>query len=249
MLGFFKKKLSKNIEESIDKYTSILSEDMNLNIRFKYRGVMYTTYVEKIDNSEIIFRSPDGDFAKIDLNLNSLIDINLISNNELYTTKISIKEKITTDNTVYYKAKIEGVIERSKRRKHYRLPIKLNLEFYLAQRSTMKYEGRTMDISIDGMLLESFEDLMIKKEIVIEIDIENKLYKLNGIILRRRNNYKNGAFLYNIKFKDISSRYKKELSSFIAYKKNTLDKENKNLNKSKINNQDTKFTICENEIN
>ena len=86
MLGFFKKKLSKNIEESIDKYTSILSEDMNLNIRFKYRGVMYTTYVEKIDNSEIIFRSPDGDFAKIDLNLNSLIDINLISNNELYTT-------------------------------------------------------------------------------------------------------------------------------------------------------------------
>ena len=246
MLSFLKKKTKKHIEKSIDKYSSILSEDINLSIRFKYRGVIYTSYVEKIDNSEIIFRSPGGDFTRIDLKLNTLMNINLISNNELYTTEIMIKEKIVEDNSVYYKGEIKGLIDQSKRRKHYRLPIKLNLEFYLLQRPNIKYEGCTVDISPDGMLLESFEELMINKDIVIEINIENKLYSLDGNILRRRPNYKNGAFLYNIKFDDVSTRHKKELASFIAYKKSELENQKQNSVRKKVDN--TKIEVNDSEI-
>ena len=87
---------------------------------------------------------------------------------------------------------------------------------------------------------------MINKDIVIEINIENKLYSLDGNILRRRPNYKNGAFLYNIKFDDVSTRHKKELASFIAYKKSELENQKQNSVRKKVDN--TKIEVNDSEI-
>lgn len=225
IFNFLKKLSNKSKEKSIEKYAPILSEDTHTNIRFKYLGVVYTTYVDEIKDSEIIFRCPGGDYNRVNLPLNKIMNINLISNNELYTTNIMIREKIINDDAVFYRATIEGVIDQSKRRKYYRLPIDLPLEFSFATRPNIKYAGHTVDLSPEGMLLETFEDIMINKDIVIEITIEGVPYIINGQVLRRRTNFQNGDYLYNIKFDGISNKHKKEINSFINYKRQELEDE------------------------
>lgn len=222
MFNLFSKNQNKDIEKSVKKYNDALKEDINLVIRLRHNGRLYTSYVENIGDKEVIFRCPTDEYEIIRFRENSSIKVELISYSGLYKTKLLIKEMIVRDDIVYYKGEIIESIDKNQRRQNYRLPIVLDLTFVSVKRDHIQYEGNTLDISVDGMLMETHEDMLVKKDIRINIEIDEKKYDIEGTLLSKRANHRNQTYLYNIKFKNLSSRHKKEISRYIYDNRNDI---------------------------
>lgn len=221
MFDLFNKKSEKYIEKSLNKYNQILRDDISLIIRTKYKGRLYASDVEYLDNREVLFRCPIDKYQIIRFDNQSTIKVEFISYSGLYTTKLLITEKIIEDNVLYYKGEIIEPIEKSQRRRNYRLPIVLDLNYTLLPRECVEYSGNTLDISVGGMLMETCEDIYNSKNLKIKIDIDGKIYNIKSTIIRKRNNFSNGTYLYNLKFDDLSNRHRNEISRFIFDSKNT----------------------------
>lgn len=218
MLGIFNRS-EKKIEESLNKYGQILEEDINLKMRIKNKGKLYTTDVEYLKEKEVLFRCPTDNREIIRFNIDSIVEVNFISKGGLYKTKLSITDKIVKENILYYKGIITSKIEKLQRRDNYRLPIILDLNYTLLPKESMEFEGHTLDISIGGMLMETYENIYLNKNIRIKIDIDGKLYNIKSTILNRRQNFNSGTYLYHIKFDNLTNRHKNEISRFIYDKR------------------------------
>lgn len=215
LINLFSRKLKKNIGKSVEKYNKFLLDDVNLLIRTRYNGRLYTSYVEKIDDEEITFRCPIDDYELIRFRENNIIRVELISYTGLYITELLIKEKIVKDNMVYYKAEINSAIEKKQRRKNERLSIVLELEYTILPRENQKYKGNSIDISTGGMLMEAYEDIYQSKDIRVNIDLDGKKYSIKSTIINKRVNYRNGAYLYNLRFNNLSNRKRGEIYRFV----------------------------------
>lgn len=215
MFNLFNKKSETNIEKSVNKYNQILSEDINLVICTRYNGKSYTSYVEYLNNREVVFRCPIDKNDIVRFNNKSIIKVEFVSYSGLYTTELLITEKIIENDILYYKGEISAPIEKNERRKHYRLPIFLDLSYKVIPMEKIKYSGNTLDISVDGMLMETNEDIFQDKKLKIEIDIDGKVYNIESTIIKKRNNYRNNTYIYNLKFDNLKNRYKNEISRFI----------------------------------
>lgn len=214
MFGLFGKNSIKNIEKSLEKYYEILREDINLVIRTRYNGKLYTSYVESIDKREVIFRCPSDEHDIIRFRNNATIKIEFICFGKLYSTEMLIKERIIKDAVVYYRGDIAAPIEENKRRKSYRLPIILDLTYTVLPAETEEYNGNSVDISAGGMLMETSENIH-NKDIRVRVDIEGQVYIIKSTILKKRVNYRNGTYLYNLKFSNLSSRHKNQIHRFV----------------------------------
>lgn len=221
MFDLFNKKSEKYIEKSLNKYNQILRDDISLIIRTKYKGRLYASDVEYLDNREVLFRCPIDKYQIIRFDNQSTIKVEFVGYSGLYTTKLLITEKIIEDNVLYYKGEIIAPIEKSQRRRNYRLPIVLDLNYTLLPRECVEYSGNTLDISVGGMLMETCEDIYNNKNLKIKIDIDGKIYNIKSTIIRKRTNFSNGTYLYNLKFDDLSNRHRNEISRFIFDSKNT----------------------------
>lgn len=226
MFKLLKKVFTKTVTEPIDDYSltqniDSLKDDINLIIRTKYREQLYESYVESIDEKEILFRAPIDTKEIIRFNINSIINIELVSYLGLYTSQLFIYEKFIKDNVLYYKAVFTTSIQEKQRRKHYRLPIELGLEYKLIGEDNKTYicTGNTVDLSISGMLMESQNNLTENDSIKILFNITGIKDTLEGIIIKRRVNYKNDTYLYNIKFNNLSNSTQKKLHKFIMNNK------------------------------
>lgn len=224
MFGLFNKKSVKYVEKSLNKYNQILENDINLIIRTRYKGKLYTSYVEYLNNRDIVFRCPIDRYEIIRFNNQSIIKVDFISHSGLYMTEILITERIVENDIVYYKGEISAPIEKNQRRKNYRLPIVLDLNYTLLPREQVEYSGNTLDISVDGMLMETYENIYQSKNIKVNIDIDGKVYDIKSTILKKRTNYSNGKYLYNLKFDDLSNRHRNEISRLIYDNKNVQSK-------------------------
>lgn len=226
MFNLFNKNSEKNIEKSLDKYNTILEKDVNLKIRTRYKGSAYISGIEYLNNREIVFRCPIDKRYIIRFDLEKAMNVDLLGDSGLYETKILVCEKTMIDNVLYYRGKIIAPIEKAQRRKEYRLPIILDLKYTLLPREHFEYTGNTLDISTNGILLETYENIYQTKNIRIKINIEGKNYDIKSTIIRKRANYNNGTYLYNIKFDDLSSRNKSAIARFIFDTKKYVEKSN-----------------------
>ncbi|GAA3641673.1 flagellar brake protein [Asaccharospora irregularis] len=224
MFNLLNRKSIKSIERSIDKYNEVLVDDINLKMRIRCRNKIYTTDVEFFDNREVVFRCPIDRHDIIRFNNKSIVKVDFVSYSGLYITELLITEKIMKDDVLYYRGEINSPIEKRQRRKDYRLPITLDLSYTLLPREYSQYSGSTLDISSNGMLMETYENIYQTKKLKINIDIDGKKYTIKGTVLRKRNNFSNGTYLYNIKFDDLSSRNKSEIARFIFDTKRALVK-------------------------
>lgn len=214
MFSWFKNKSDKNKEKSLEKYTQILREDINLTIRTRFNGKLYTSYVEALNDKEVVFRCPIDKQEIIRFSPNSIIKVEFISFGELYSAEVLIHEKIIRDNIVFYRGIICSSIEKNQRRKNYRLPIVLDLEYTVLPTEAEVYSGNTLDISVDGMLMESLENIY-KKDIKVMVNLDGKTYNIKSTILKKRTNYRSGTYLYNLKFTGISHRNRNEINRYI----------------------------------
>lgn len=215
MFRWFNKKSDKVIGKSLEKYTQILTEDVNLTIRTRFNGKLYTSYVESLNEKEVIFRCPIDEREIIRFSPNSIIKVEFISFGELYSTELIIHEKIIRDNIVFYRGIICASIEKNQRRKNYRLPVVLDLTYTVLPMETEEYSGNTLDISVDGMLMESLENIYGSKNIKVTVNLDGKDYNIKCIVLKKRMNYSSGTYLYNLKFNGLSHRYRSEINRYI----------------------------------
>lgn len=213
MFSWFKKS-EKTVEKSLENYIQLLREDINLIIRTRFNGRLYTSYVESLDDKEVVFRCPIDDCEIIRFAPNSIIKVELISFGELYSTELLIQEKIIRDKIVFYRGIICSSIEKNQRRKNYRLPIILDVEYTILPTETEVYSGNTLDISVDGMLMETLENI-IKKDVKASVNLDGKIYKIKSTILKKRMNYRSGTYLYNLKFSGMSQRHRNEINRYI----------------------------------
>lgn len=214
MFNWFGRKSEKKVERSLEKYTELLKEDVNLTIRTRFNGRLYTSYVETLNDKEVIFRCPIDKEEIIRFAPNSIIKVEFISFGELYSAEIIIHEKIIRDDIVFYRGIICSSIEKNQRRKNYRLPIVLDVEYTMLPFETEVYSGNTLDISVDGMLMESLENIS-KREIKILLNLDGRTYNIKSTILKKRINYSSDTYLYNIKFNGLSQRHKNQINRFI----------------------------------
>lgn len=215
MLEIFNKKSARIIEKSIERYRDILKNDENLRIRIRYRGHIYTSYVESIENKYIVFLRPSDELTIVRFSENSIMKVELISRNEIYTTEISIVGKLMKDDKLYYKAELCAPLYESSKRKSYRLPIIIDMSYTILPMESQRYTGNTLDISTGGMLIETEQLINKGKEINLSIDLDGKTYLIKSMILNKISNYRNGTYLYNIKFTTIKSRHKNDIDRFI----------------------------------
>jgi len=225
ILELFKKKSlkykEKAIEKSINKYTPILEEDIDLVLHISYHDKIYTTYVESINSREVVFRCPIDEENIIRYKLGKTIELEFVSYTGLYTTEIYITEKIIKDDIVYYKGNINSPIDKKQRRDNFRLPINLDVSYTLPLSEARIYRGSTKNISVGGMLMESSEHLYKNKKIKIRFELDNRMYRARGTIINKRTNFTNGKYLYHIKLDDLNNRQKREIYRFILGKQKT----------------------------
>lgn len=214
MFSWFNKKSDKKVEKSVEKYTQILKEDINLTIRTRFNGKLYTSYVEALNDKEVIFRCPIDKQEIIRFAPNSVIKVEFISFGELYSTDVIIHEKIINNNIVFYRGIICTSIEKNQRRKNYRLPIVLDIEYTVLPMEAEVYFGNTLDISVDGMLMESLENIY-NKNIKTTINLDGKTYNIKCTILKKRANYRSDTYLYNLKFSGLSQKHRNEINRYI----------------------------------
>lgn len=226
MFSWFNKKSEKSVAESLEKYIQLLREDFNLTIRTRFNGRLYTSYVESLNNKEVVFRCPIDEYDIIRFAPNSIIKVEFISYGELYSTELVIHEKIIRDNIVFYRGIICSSIEKNQRRKNYRLPIVLDVEYTILPTETEVYTGNTLDISVDGMLMETLENI-IKRDIKVSVNLDGKTYRIKSTILKKRVNYRSGTYLYNLKFNGMNQRHRNEINRYIydnsARSRRTID--------------------------
>lgn len=220
MFSLFNKKSEKYIEKSVNRYNQILQDDINLIIRTIYKGKLYAIDVEYLNNREVLFRCPTDKYDIIRFDNQSIIEAEFVSQSGLYATELLITEKIIEDNVLYYRAEISAPIEKNQRRKNYRLPIVLDLNYTLLPRERIEYSGNTLDISVDGILMETHENIYQSKNLKIKIDIDGKTHNIKSTIIKKRTSFSNGTYLYNLKFNNLSKRHKSEISRFIFDNKN-----------------------------
>lgn len=214
MFRWFSKKSEKNEEKSLERYVQLLREDINLTIRTRFNGRLYTSYVESLNHKEVVFRCPIDEREIIRFAPNSIIKVEFISYGELYSTEILIHEKIIRDNIIFYRGIIYTSIEKNQRRKNYRLPVVLDINYTILPTETAIYSGNTLDISVDGMLMESLENIT-KKDIKVTVNLDGKNFNIKSTILKKRTNYRSGTYLYNLKFSELSQRNRKEINRYI----------------------------------
>ncbi|WP_042277394.1 PilZ domain-containing protein [[Clostridium] dakarense] len=221
VFSLFNRKSEVYIEKSLNKYKQILQDDINSVIRTRCNGRVYTSDIEYLNNREVLFRCPIDKYDIIRFDNQSIIEVDFVSCSGLYTTELLITEKIIEDNVLYYKGEIRAPIEKNNRRKNYRLPVVLDLNYTILPRERIEYSGNTLDISVDGMLMETCENIYQSKNIKIKIDIDGKTHDIKSTIIKKRTNFRNGKYLYNLKFDKLSKRHKNEISRFIFDNKNT----------------------------
>ncbi|MEG2935793.1 MAG: PilZ domain-containing protein [Clostridium sp.] len=214
MFSWFNKKSEKSVAESLEKYIQLLREDFNLTIRTRFNGRLYTSYVESLNNKEVVFRCPIDECDIIRFAPNSIIKVEFISYGELYSTELIIHEKIIRDNIVFYRGIICSSIEKNQRRKNYRLPMVIDVEYTILPTETDVYTGNTLDISVDGMLMETLENI-IKRDIKVSVNLNGKIYRIKSTILKKRVNYRSGTYLYNLKFNGMNQRHRNEINRYI----------------------------------
>ena len=204
MLSLFNKNSIKNIDKSIKKYEQQLKNDLNLSLRVRYNGRQYTTYVESFDEREVIFRCPTDEYQIVRFKEDTIIRIEFISSESLYTTELLITNKIVRGQIVYYRGEINSQIQEKQRRKSNRLPAE-----------SAKYSANTIDISSGGMLIETDENIK-SKDIRVLFKIEGQSYSSKAKILKKRISYKNDTYLYNIKFIGLNNRHINQIHKYVA---------------------------------
>ena len=192
MLSLFNKNSIKNIDKSIKKYEQQLKNDLNLSLRVRYNGRQYTTYVESFDEREVIFRCPTDEYQIVRFKEDTIIRIEFISSESLYTTELLITNKIVRGQIVYYRGEINSQIQES-----------------------AKYNANTIDISSGGMLIETDENIK-SKDIRVLFKIEGQSYSSKAKILKKRISYKNDTYLYNIKFIGLNNRHINQIHKYVA---------------------------------
>lgn len=226
------KSMDKAIDNSINKYSQTLEEDINLMVRMIYNRKTYTTDVESIKDKEIIFRCPINEYDSVTFKNENNIRLDFVSYTGLYTTRVNIIEKIIKDDNIYYKSVITQPIEKKQRRDNYRLPISLDVAYTLLPKEIIEYEGSTLDISVGGMLMETYENIYQTKNLKIKIDINDKIYDIKSYIVKKRDNFANGKYFYHLKFEDLNNKQKNEISRFIFDNKKMQAKEVASRNKN-----------------
>lgn len=220
MINLFNRNSHRNIEKSLERYHLILKNDLNLSIRIRYNGRLYTTYVEEFEGREVIFRCPTDKYEIIRFRENNVIKIEFISSDSLYTTELLITNKIVRGKIVYYRGEISSPIIENQRRKNYRIPMILEVMYTILPAESETYKGNTLDISSGGMLLESEENIK-SKDIRVFFSIEGQKYNSKAKIVKKRTSYRNGTYLYNLKFNGLSGRHKNQIHRFIISNKVT----------------------------
>lgn len=214
MLNLFNRNSNRNIEKSLEKYGEILKNDLNLSIRVRYNGKLYTTYVEEFEEKVVIFRRPIDNYDIIRFRENNIIKVEFISSHSLYITELLITNKIVREKIVYYRGEITSPIIENQRRKNNRIPMFLEVMYTILPSESNKYRGNTIDISSGGLLLEAEENIK-SKDIRVFFSIEGQSYSSKAKIIKKRTNYRNGTYLYNLKFNGLSIRHKKQIDRFI----------------------------------
>ena len=215
MLSLFNKNSIKNIDKSIKKYEQQLKNDLNLSLRVRYNGRQYTTYVESFDEREVIFRCPTDEYQIVRFKEDTIIRIEFISSESLYTTELLITNKIVRGQIVYYRGEINSQIQEKQRRKSNRLPLILDLKYTILPAESAKYSANTIDISSGGMLIETDENIK-SKDIRVLFKIEGQSYSSKAKILKKRISYKNDTYLYNIKFIGLHNRHINQIHKYVA---------------------------------
>ena len=214
MLSLFNRKPYRNIEKSLGKYNLVLKNDLNLSIRVRYNGRLYTTYVEELEGREVVFRCPTDTYEIIRFKENSIIKIEFITSDSLYITELLITNKIVRGQIVYYRGEINSPIIENQRRKSYRLPLVLDVTYTILPAESDKYKGNTLDVSSGGILMETEENIK-SKDIRVFFNIEGQAYTSKAKVIKKRTSYKNGTYLYNLKFNGLSGRHKSQIQRFI----------------------------------
>lgn len=214
MLSLFNRKSYRNIEKSLERYNLALKNDLNLSIRVRYNGRLYTTYVEELEGREVIFRCPTDTHEIIRFKENSIIKVEFITSNSLYITDLLITNKIVRGQIVYYRGEINSPIIENQRRKSYRLPLVLDITYTILPAESDKYKGNTLDISSGGILMETEENIK-SKDIRVFFNIEGQAYTSKAKVIKKRTSYKNGTYLYNLKFNGLSGRHKGQIQRFV----------------------------------
>lgn len=225
IFDLFKKKSlkykEKTIAESINKYSKILEDDIDLVVHISYKNKIYTTYAESLHNRDVVFRCPSDNENIIRYTLGKVIELEFISYTGLYITKICITEKIIKDDIIYYKGNIISPIVKKQRRGNFRLPINLNVSYTLPLSEAKVYSANTKDISVGGMLMESNEHLYVNKKLRITFELDNKVYRTKSTIINKRTNFANGKYLYHIRFDDLNNKHKREIYRSILGERKT----------------------------
>lgn len=90
----------------------------------------------------------------------------------------------------------------------------LDVMYTILPAESDKYKGNSIDISAGGMLLESEENIR-SKDIRVFFSIEGQLYNSKAKIIKKRTSYRNGTYLYNLKFNGLSGRHKNQIQRFV----------------------------------
>lgn len=214
ILKIFKKRKEKEIEESINKHKKFLHDDLSLRIRIFTNEKTYDVEIQKLVDKEVIFKTNINE--RLNYKNGQIVAINFVNDNTgLFETKIRITNKRVSEFGTYYTGEIVTPIEKKQLRDNYRLPININVSYTLLPRKLKLYNGIAKDISSGGMLMESTQFIPTKKQVRLVFEVGKKMYKINGTIMRVREDEAYNKNIHHIRFDDLSKKGREELHKFV----------------------------------
>lgn len=210
------KVFAKNIKEIIDIGQNINVEILNGD----YKGIYYS-YVYDEDNDSFLILLPTDNFGRVGIvKVGDTISIICISKQNM---RVGFDSKIlqilkNSDKALYKIAK-PTEFYKYEFRENFRVNVSLNAKFfyYNSNKQLKTKQAWVINLSASGAKISLNEFLELNNTIVIEFTLENKVFNINAVIVRRLQIDKS-TYHYGVRFEEINQKDKDFLIKFCLKK-------------------------------
>lgn len=197
----------------MNKESLILGENVELKLQLtggSYSSYTYTSKVQDIINSnEFLISPPTTEYEKW---LMRDVSIAFMRESGFYSAPAKITNVVKDNEIFLLHIIVLDKFARFQRRKFYRLKIDLDIMI----NDTIK--AKTIDISGNGMLIESKNEFKVDDKIKGNIDLESNIIPFKAIVVRCDDSKHKGFFEIRLSFDDLKKKTQDTIVKFIHSK-------------------------------
>ncbi|MGB9755863.1 MAG: flagellar brake protein [Desulfurella sp.] len=212
-----KEKVSaKSIKEIID-----IGQNINIEIlNGDYKGIYYS-YVYDEDNEGFLILLPTDNLGRVGfVKKGDTISISCISKKNMRVGFDSKILQIIKDNDkTLYKISKSTEFYKYEFRENFRVDVLLNAKFfyYNSNKQLQTKQAWVINLSASGAKISLNEFFELNNTIIVEFTLENKVFNLNAVIVRRLQIDKS-TYHYGIRFEEINQKDKDFLIKYCLKK-------------------------------